>query len=122
MKTWQRTFDQYREHEDPVYLAEAIANSKAWVKRMGLTPDDQNWLYDHGYCNWAAARGVTGDPGELFLSRFGAGGPIFLRNRVCYVDGHQGSDLDPGVRCLHCGLYEGDTCTCGSPNCWMCND
>jgi hypothetical protein len=49
-------------------------------------------------------------------------GPIYLRDHVCYVDGHEGSDLDPGVICLHCGLYQGDECHCGSPNCWLCDD
>jgi hypothetical protein len=60
-------------------------------------------LARNGYDPDARARGVTGDPSLSFINHEG----ILLRNRVCYldgirIDGHEGSDLDPGGGCMHC--------------------
>lgn len=115
---WQDTIYINRRRDGDEIVDRAIENSKAWCKRRGITKRDEDWLTSHGYCPWAVPRGVTGDT-TIYLSRY-VGDPLYLRNRVCWVDGHEGSDLDPGVICLHCDLYDGDTCTCGSPNCYLC--
>lgn len=64
-------------------------------------------LARNGYDPDLPPRGVSGPPGVIE----GAGG-VLLRNRVCVlegvlIDGHEGSDLDPGsTSCIHCD-YEG---------------
>jgi hypothetical protein len=64
-------------------------------------------LARHGYDPDLPARGVSGPPGTIR----GANG-VLLRNHVCEldgieIDGHEGSDLDPGsTSCIHCD-YEG---------------
>lgn len=118
---WQETVYHDRRREGDAIVDQAIENSREWCRRNGITKQDQAWLESHGYCPWAARRGVSGGT-QIWLSKYGVHGPIYVRDRVCYVDGHEGSDLDPGVICLHCGLYAGDECTCGSPNCWLCAD
>lgn len=60
-------------------------------------------LAKHGYPPDALPRGVTGEPGFSFVNRQG----IKLRNWVCVLegvvmDGHEGSDLDPGGGCIMC--------------------
>jgi hypothetical protein len=73
-----------------------------------LTEDQRAALARHGYDPDLPPRGVTGPPDEVTNGAHG----IRLRNRVCEldgieIDGHAGSDLDPGsTSCIHCP-YEG---------------
>lgn len=73
----------------------------------GVTPEQREALVRHGYDPDLPPRGVSGPPGTIE----GAHG-VLLRNRVCEldgveIDGHEGSDLDPGsTSCIHCP-YEG---------------
>lgn len=117
--TWQETVQRDRDREGDELVDQAIENSRQ--RCMSITAEDAAWLESNGYCPWAARRGVGGGT-SIWLSKYGPSGPIYTRDRVCYVDGHEGSDIDPGAICIHCGLYEGDTCDCGSPNCWLCDD
>lgn len=65
-------------------------------------------LIRHGYDADLPPRGVTGPPSQVIETW----GGLRLRNRVCEldgveIDGHEGSDLDPGsTACIHCD-YEG---------------
>jgi hypothetical protein len=82
-----------------------------------LSDEQRAALRRHGYPDDLQPRGVTGKPGDRipgygWLTRDHEGQrsvPMWLRNRVCYldgirIDGHEGSDLDPGEpRCMHCG-------------------
>lgn len=73
-------------------------------------------LARHGYDPDLPPRGVTGPPGMVInghgRDETGRMVPMKLRNRVCelegvLIDGHEGSDLDPGsTSCIHCD-YEG---------------
>lgn len=73
-----------------------------------MTPEQVQAMQRHGYDTDLSPRGVTGPPGCFWVGRDG----IRLRNRVCEldgveIDGHEGSDLDPGsTSCIHCD-YEG---------------
>lgn len=73
-----------------------------------LTEEQRSALIRHGYNPDLPRRGVAGPPGEVITTFDG----LQLRNRVCYldaveIDGHEGSDLDPGsTTCIHCD-YEG---------------
>jgi hypothetical protein len=83
---------------------------------IDLSPEAWAALERHGYDPRLPPRGIAGPPGEIRGGVFGDvdGRPVYmpLRNRVCEldgvrVDGHEGSDLDPGsTSCLHCD-YEG---------------
>lgn len=81
-----------------------------------LSDEKRAALRRHGYPDDLQPRGVTGKPGDRIPGRGRLtpdnSGPfvsMWLRNRVCYldgirIDGHEGSDLDPGEpRCIHCG-------------------
>jgi hypothetical protein len=69
-------------------------------------------LIRHGYNPDLPPRGLSGAPDEVIKVRKLPdvdGQPQWteLRNRVCTldgveIDGHEGSDLDPGGECLHC--------------------
>lgn len=99
---WRKTLKQDRKRVGDELIDRAIANSKEWCRNNGITTENQAWLEENGYCPWAAARGITGDT-NIWLSRIRPRGPIYLRNHICHIDGHENSDLDPGT-CLHCGL------------------
>ncbi|MCW2938476.1 MAG: hypothetical protein JWN00_1461 [Actinomycetia bacterium] len=64
-------------------------------------------LTRHGYDPDLPPCGIGGPPGTIEGAR-----GVLLRNRVCAldgieIDGHEGSDLDPGsTSCIHCD-YEG---------------
>jgi hypothetical protein len=83
---------------------------------IDLEPEAWLALLRHGYDPILPPRGVSGPPGRIGGFRIGEhdGKPVYmpLRNRVCEldgieVDGHEGSDLDPGSTvCIHCD-YEG---------------
>jgi hypothetical protein len=83
---------------------------------VDLSPEAWVALKRHGYNPALPPRGVSGPPGEFggFTMGFVGGEPFRfpMRNRVCEldgvaVDGHEGSDLDPGsTSCIHCG-YQG---------------
>ncbi len=91
----------------------ALEETRRSVEQWEFTPEQLAALERHGYASWAAPRGVTGDTKVFF---FPPGDWVFLRNRVCVldgieIDGHEGSDLDPGGNsCIHCGdpLWSGD--------------
>lgn len=75
-----------------------------------LTAEQREALTRHGYDADLPSRGVSGPPGTITVR--GDDGDLRLRNRVCVldgveIDGHEGSDLDPGsTSCIHCD-YEG---------------
>ena len=83
---------------------------------INLTPAAWVALERHGYDPLLPPRGLTGPPGRIAGASVAwiDGMPVCipLRNRVCVldgvvVDGHEGSDLDPGsTSCIHCD-YEG---------------
>lgn len=98
---WQSVVYHDRRNLGNKTVDAAIENSKRWAARH-VDKEGSDWLASHGYCEWAAARGVAGGP-DIFLARFSyEGGPIYLRNRVCQVDGHESSDIDPSYGCIHC--------------------
>lgn len=84
---------------------EMIRRAREYVN--GLTNSQRNALTRHGYDPDVPPRGVSGPPG-MFTGAYGTP----LRNHVCTldgveIDGHCGSDLDPGsTSCIHCD-YEG---------------
>lgn len=85
---------------------------------IDLSPEAWMALERHGYDPTLPPRGVTGPPGRIKgVNYFTDDGVVYmpLRNRVCQldgieVDGHEGSDLDNGGECIHCGrdLFEFD--------------
>jgi hypothetical protein len=80
---------------------------------IDLSPEAWLLLIKHGYNPALPARGVAGGPGERQGYLIGSVGStryyLPLRNHVCYlegieIDGHGGSDLDPGsTMCIYCG-------------------
>lgn len=84
---------------------------------IDLSPEAWAALERHGYDPTLPPRGVSGPPGRIdgldnYRAADGTRVSVPLRNRVCEldgieIDGHAGSDLDPGsTMCIHCP-YEG---------------
>lgn len=64
-------------------------------------------MVKHGYPTDLLPRGVGGGPGRVYCGQRG-GGPLWARNRVCFldgieIDGHERSDITLGSDCIHCG-------------------
>jgi hypothetical protein len=76
-----------------------------------LTDEQRAALIRHGYDPDAPYRGVSGGPQTYDIKEWVDGKFVTvgkMRNRICYLDGipidrHEGSDLDPGGGCIHCG-------------------
>jgi hypothetical protein len=85
--------------------AEAHLHAQSLVRL--LTAQQREALTRHDYDPDLPPRGIAGPPGS-----FTGAYDIQFRNRVCEldgieIDGHEGSDLDPGsTSCIHCD-YEG---------------
>nr|PZN15591.1 MAG: hypothetical protein DIU75_20500 [Mycolicibacterium hassiacum] len=81
---------------------EIIGRAREYVE--SLTSEQRSALARHGYDPDVPPRGISGPPG-VFTGAY----DILLRNHVCTldgieIDGHRGSDLDPGSTfCIHCG-------------------
>jgi hypothetical protein len=83
-----------------------------------LTDEQRTALLRHGYNPDLPPRGIGGPPEQVIQTTVWLPGAResrqgYLRNHVCYldgieIDGHEGSDLDPGsLQCLHCD-WDGD--------------
>lgn len=110
MSDWDKAVENAREMGGEDGLQQALANTAASVAQWNFTEEQIQTMIDHGYEPRAAPRGMSGPP-VVYYIHGGVRGGVFLRNRICklngvLIDGHEGSDLDPGGGCIHCG-YEG---------------
>lgn len=105
---WEKDIARDRAHLGDAVVDAALQRSADHaLNHLRITPEAMEALRRHGYAPGIAPRGVGGDT-SVFIS-----GDIYLRNRVCAldgveVDGHEGSDLDPNGGCMHCGKEWGE--------------
>ena len=108
---WDRAVEDALKMAGAEGLQLALDKTAKSVAQWNFTDEQIDTLIEHGYEPRAAPRGVSGPP-MVFYSHSSQGG-YFLRNRICklngvLIDGHEGSDLDYGGGCIHCG-YDGST-------------
>lgn len=109
MTSWNEVVESARSRHGDEVVDAALQYTAECISR--LSPEQRDLLESHGYASQAAPRGVSGGPDMLFFSYFTRLPSVFLRNRVCklagvVIEGHETSDLDNELRCIHCG-YEG---------------
>ena len=88
-----------------------VVTARTLQEQADLTPGQREALIRHGYDADALACGTTYRPPTrtwpltVELDKYLPG--TMLRSHVCMldgvlIDGHEGSDLDPGGGCIHC--------------------